>query len=309
MKPNTFVRRHTFKIAILGSLAFAVQVACSDSPVTPSTGGFSGSTSTAGTSSTAGTPATGGTPGTAGASATAGTFSTTAGTFGTAGTDAGTAGTGGAGTAGTGGAGTAGTGTAGTGTAGSGGTGVVPPLDCTNTGKALPVTLASTWAFPDSGDDSYTEAPVTGGDATCTAAAAPNGATGCWSMAWTPVKRAFVHWYWHNSAANWTGQGVCIAAGAKAVTLKAKAAAPVTAEFQAAGVKQSVNLTTQWQDVVINLPTDYNTLNAAGGVNTGLVVVMVRDAADTTPRTIYFYDVEWVASVDTGAGGAGGAGP
>ena len=286
-------------VLVLGALAFVIHVGCSEEPQPHP--GF-------GTSGTGGTPGnTAGTP--ANVSGTAGTFATSGsdagGTFGTSGSggsDA--AGTGGVAVGGTGG--TAGTaGTAGTPNGGTGGTPVVvPPLDCTAmAGTALPIPLTSVWGFPDSGEDSFAEAPISG---TC-AADAPVGAAGCWSMVWTPVTRTFVHWYWHNGQANWTGPGVCVAAGAMAVTLKARADTAVQATFSAAGVNKVVDLTTAWQDVVIDIAgTTYNTLHDGGGVNTGLVVVMAREAADVAARNIYFYDVQWVAEV--GGGGEGGAG-
>jgi hypothetical protein len=310
VKPNTFVRRHSLKIAVLGCLAFAAQVACSDEPVSGG-GGFAGTTSTGGTTApVAGTTSTAGTTAAAG-TASGGTFGTagTGGTFGTAGTDVG----------GTTSGGTGGTGTAGTATAGTGGTGVIviPPLDCTNTGKPLPVALSAAWGFPDSGDNSFSEAPIATGADVCTAAGAPAGAVGCWSMTWTPVAttgRDYVFWVWHDKAANWTGQGTCVAAGAKVISLRAKADAPTTVSFEAVGVKQAANLTTEWQDVAIPLPADYNNVNPLGGVNAGLAVVMVRaDKADVTVRKIYWSDVQWAVSAPTGggeggAGGAGGAG-
>lgn len=281
-----------------GTFALAVQVACSDEPPAnnPIIPGPSGSG--AGTTSN-----------TSGATSTAGTFgssasgASTGGTFGTAGTPAS------GGMAG-GGASAGGT-SAGSAHGGTGGTVVVnPPLDCSKVaGKALPIPLSSTWGFPDSGEDSVAEAPIQGGAMAVTAAGLPEGTPDVWSMTWTPVTRTFVHWYWHNATANWTGQGVCVAAGAKFVTLKAKAATVgVAVEFQAAGVKKTVTLDTEWQDVVIDLPTDYNAIHPAGGVNTGLVVVLVRpDATDTAVRSIYWYDTQWVTEVGAG-GGEGGAG-
>jgi hypothetical protein len=241
----------------------------------------------------AGTPA-GGMGGTAPAAGTAGT-GVVAGSGGTAGTGGVSGGTGGGGTGGT------------AGTAGTGGTPVVP-IDCsTQVGKALPITLNSTWGFPDSGDTSFMEAPVTG---TCPDQSPGPDAAACWSVTWTPVTLLYVHWYWHNTQANWTGNGVCVADGAVAVTLWARAAtADTVVEFHAAGVIETVTLGTTWQQVVIDITgVNYNGLNAAGGVNEGLRVVMTRPAiTDTAVRTVYFDDVQWVSEV-TGAGGAGGQG-
>lgn len=277
------LRWRATQVVALSTFALALQVACSDEPQPsnpPNTPGRGGSS--AGTTSNA-----------------SGTTST-AGTFGMAGTA-----TGGA-SGGTGGAsgGTGGT-TAGTANGGTGGTGV-PPVDCSKeAGKALPIPLSSAWGFPDSGEDSVAEAPL----ADMCAPDAPEGAAECWSIVWTPVKRTFVHWYWHPANQHWTGPGVCVAAGAKAVTLKARADSAVAAEFQAAGVKKVVNLTTDWQDVVIDLSgVTYNTVYEGGGVNAGLVVVMTRvGAADVAKRSIFFYDVKWVAEIG-GGGGEGGAG-
>jgi hypothetical protein len=296
----------TARFVALGTFALALQVACSDEPpanhpiIPGASGSGAGATSnTSGATSTAGTFGSGGSAGSA----------STGGTFASAGTPA-NGGMAGGGAA----AGGAGGTTAGTANGGTGGTVVVnPPLDCSKVaGKALPIALSSTWGFPDSGEDSVAEAPIQGGAMAVTAAGLPEGTPDVWSMTWTPATRTFVHWYWHNATANWTGQGVCVADGAKFVTLKAKAAtAGVAVEFQAAGVKKTVTLDTQWQDVVIDLPTGYNAIHPAGGVNTGLVVVMVRpNTTDTAVRTIYWYDTRWVSEVGTdgGEGGAGGGG-
>lgn len=296
---SKLISRRSVQLSAFAAVAFVAQAACSSEPPASNPGN---NFPTAGSSS-------GGTPGASGSGfGTSGTptaGAATAGTsFGNAGTD--TGGTGGAGTAGTGGAAA---GTAGTPTAGTGGTGVVvPPLDCTNTGTALPITQVSTWGFPDSGDDSYTETMLGGTGAACEAAGLEATAPGCWSLKWTPVTRTYVHWYWHNTAANWSGQGVCVAAGAKAVILKAKGDSAFNAKFVAAGVEKTVAITTEWQDVVIDIAgTNYNSVNAAGGVNTGIVAVLDRLATETTARTLYFYDVQWVAEVPVG-GGEGGAG-
>jgi hypothetical protein len=288
------------RFVALATFALAVQVACSDEPPANNPIIPAGSASGAGTTSN-GSGATS-TAGTFGSSGSGGNTST-GGTFSTAGTPAS------GGMAG-GGASAGGT-SAGTANGGSGGTVVVnPPLDCSKVaGKALPIPLSSTWGYPDSGEDSVAEAPIQSGAIAATAAGLPAGTNDVWSMTWTPATRTFVHWYWHNATANWTGPGVCVAAGAKFVTLKAKAAtAGVAVEFQAAGAKKTVTLGTEWQDVVIDLPVGYNAVHPAGGVNTGLVVVMVRPGTtDTTVRRIYWYETQWVTEVGAG-GGEGGAG-
>jgi hypothetical protein len=77
--------------------------------------------------------------------------------------------------------------------------------------------------------------------------------------------------------------------------------------FIAAGVTEEVALTTEWEQIVIDIAgINYNTINAAGGVNTGLVVVMAREGADMDQRTVYFDDVTWVSAIGGGEGGAGG---
>ncbi len=252
------------------------------SGVTAGSGGFvsaGGMTSTAGAFSTSGT---------GGSAFTAGSGGSSGGTGGSGGSSGGTGGSGGS-SAGSGGkAGSGGSVSKG----GSGGSGGSVAVDCdAQAGKALPITLVSTWGYPDSGDDSYAEAPV-GGNATCPDESPGGTAGGCWSIAWTPVTRTFVHWYWHNVAANWTGPGVCVEDGAVSVTLQARAATDgVEVSFIAAGVTQVATLTTAWQEVSINISNaDYN---GTTGVFTGLIVVIARDAGDTTPRTIYFDDVTW----------------
>jgi hypothetical protein len=84
--------------------------------------------------------------------------------------------------------------------------------------------------------------------------------------------------------------------GASAATLWAKAdTGTVDATFAVVGVNTEVSLGTSWQQVVIDLSAvDYNSVNVAGGVNTGLVVVLQRQTGDTAPRTIYFDEVHWV---------------
>jgi hypothetical protein len=243
---------------------------------------------TGGITSTAGTGTLGGSGGTPGTSGTGGTSGGTGGSGGGSSGAAGSGGTSGS-SAGSGGKGGSG-GTASKG--GSGGSGGSSVVDCdSQAGKALPITLVSTWGYPDSGDDSYAEAPV-GGNATCPEESPGGTAGGCWSITWTPVTRTFVHWYWHNVAANWTGPGVCVEDGATSVTLQARAATDgVAVSFIAGGVTQVANLTTAWQEVTIDISNaDYN---GTTGVSTGLIVVMARDAGDTTARTIYFDDVIW----------------
>ncbi len=301
MKPNnrSFAKSsRTLQIVALSTFALALQVACSDEPAgtNPIIPGASGSG--AGTMNVSGTTSTAGTFGTSGSGG------STGGTFGTAGTTGSMAGNGGA-TGGTGGT------TAGTANGGTGGTVVVtPPLDCSKVANTpLPIPLLSKWGYPDSGGTSYMEAPILAGAAATTAAGLPEGTVDVWGMTWTPVTLGFVHWYWHNSMANWEGQGVCVDPAAKFVTLKAKAATDgVVVEFQAAGVKVPATLTTEWQDVTIALPVGFNAIHPAGGVNTGLVVVMARESTttDAAVRTIYWYDTKWV--VEAGGGGEGGAG-
>lgn len=319
MKPNTFLRRHSIKLAILGSLAFAAQVACSDDPA-PGVGGVAGTTNggsnTAG-SGTAGSNTAGsgtGGSGTAG-SGTAG--SNTAGTFTTAGTE-----TGGTATGGTGG-----TGTAGTATAGTGGTGIIPvdPFCMGKTLTALPYNV--TEGFKQSGWGGVIASTKTGAQIVpapavdyCGAGKRVAGAVGDCSMwQWTPAANAtendysFVAWarMWD---AQYTHPEVCLADGAKYISFYARG--EVGGEKLKFGGSEAtditVTLTAEWKLYSISLDgVTYNSF--ASGFEKGFAWT----AAPPTAKITFWVDnIQVVKTLpadpsgggEGGAGGAGGAG-
>lgn len=128
----------------------------------------------------------------------------------------------------------------------------------------------------------------------------PSGAVGrCEVFEWLPETLEWVGVVWQHPANNWTEPGLCIAKGAQSVTLKARGNTNgIQATFSAAGAEAggpSQLLTTAWQTFVIDLSgIDYNGYNPAGGVNTGLMMVIERDLADKTAKKVYVDDVRWI---------------
>ena len=307
MKLNTLAqpfRRRAPQVAVLGCLAFGVQIACSDTPANP------GPTfpTTAGTTSTAGTPAaTAGTPAT-----TAGTFGAS-GSFGTAGTPAGGTDTGG--TGGTGGAATAGT----------GGTTVVVPPVAYCMGKPLEaLPYVANDGFELSGWNAGAQAQATANgdivnrptDACLTRVPGAVGRCSQWHFIPAVASGfAFVQWItmWDSK---YTHPPVCIAEGAKAVTFAAKGVLGGETITVAAGLgmqDKEIVLSTEWEHYFVPLDgVEYNSFNS--GVVEGFTWKIVP--TETTPVMDFFIDdIKWVKDLPTdpgggegGAGGAGGAG-
>ena len=295
-------RRRFPQAVVLGSLAFGVQVACSDAPVN---GGNNTTFPMAGTPSTAGTPAaTAGTPAT-----TAGTFGAS-GSFGTAGTPAGGTETGG----------TGGTGTAGTATAGTGGTAVVVPTTPYCMGKPLdPLPYTANDGFELSGWNAGAQTQATANanivnrpaDACLTRVPGAVGRCSQWHFIPAVASGfAFVQWItmWDSQ---FTHPPVCIAEGAKAVTFAAKGLKGGETFTVAAGLgmqDKEVVLSTEWEHYFIPLDgVEYNSFNS--GVVEGFTWKIVP--TETTPVMDFFIDdIKWVKDlpVDGGEGGAGGAG-
>ena len=293
MRMNRSNRNWTL-IGLLGLAGVSSFIGCSSetappAPLPNTTSGTGGTTPTAGTGGAAGT-----------------TYMPTSGTGGTTPT-AGTGGTGGA-VGGTGG--TAGT-TAGTNSGGTGGTPIVV-LDCdaaTSTKTALPISLDSKWGFPDSDLDSFSEFAF---DGECEERAPGTSVGTCKKMTFKAGAKLYAGWFWHNTAGNWGGSGVCVADGAIAVRFQAKSTLEgATGTVGAAGVEIPLVLSTEWQTFEIDISgvADVNKVNAAGGVNTGLYLYLTRAAADVgVARTIYIDNIEWTADPAGGEGGAGAGG-
>jgi hypothetical protein len=310
VKPNTFLRRHSIKLAVLGSLAFAAQVACSDDPAAPGTGAAgstsNGGSNTAGTG-TAGTNTAAGTG--TGGTGTAGTG--TAGTFTTAGTE-----TGGTATGGTGG-----TGTAGTATAGTGGS-VITPVDPFCKGKtleALPYTVNTGFIPFIWGPDAAGIAEMKVGDQITPAPAAdfcktdrvPGSKGTCWMWQWTPADPtptpSFVV-YVRQFDANYTHPEVCLADGAKYVSFYARGQnggeVVTVGSSEAADVK--ITLTADWK--VYSIPLDGVTYNSFGsGFEKGFSWKIEPPAV----KSLFWIDniqVVKTLPADPSGGGEGGAG-
>jgi hypothetical protein len=308
VKLNTLAqpfRRRAPQVAVLGCLAFGVQIACSDTPASPSNNNTT--FPMAGTTSTAGTPAT-----TAGTTSTAGTFAT-AGTFGSAGTAA----TGGTEAGGTGGAGTAGTATAGT-----GGTVVVIPTTPYCMGKT-PQTLPyaaeknyypSGWSEGPPVISNPTDLPFKACDpANRVAGAAGNCTTWRYTPAATPAP-AWVIWEVPPAAPM---THVCLPEGVNSIAFCARGGAGGEkimtggAEVQEA----EITLTNEWKTYTVPLTgVTYNTYD--NGLNKAFVWKIVPPAAGAAVTNFFIDNIQFVkdapgadyCAAGGGEGGAGGAG-
>jgi hypothetical protein len=314
VKLNTLAqpfRRRAPQVAVIGCLAFGVQVACSDTPANPSPSNTT--FPMAGTTSTAGTPAT-----TAGTTSTAGTLAT-AGSFGTAGTPAG-----GTEAGGTGGAG--GTGTAGTATAGTGGTVVVVPTTPYCMGKevkTLPYAAESNY-YP----SGWSEGPPVISNPTdlpfkaCDPANRVAGAAGnCTTWRYTPAATPAAAWViWEVPPAAPTTH-VCLPEGVNSIAFCARGSVGGEkimtggAEVQEA----EITLTNEWKTFTVPLAgVTYNTYDV--GLNKAFVWKIVPPAAGATVTNFFIDNIQFVKDApgadycaaggggEGGAGGAGGAG-
>jgi hypothetical protein len=300
-------RRRAPQAAVLGCLAFALQVACSDAPVNGGPGPFTTSGTNAG-----GTPAN-----TAGTPAASGSFSAS-GSFGTAGTFE-TGGTGGSATAGTG---TGGATTAGTGTAGTGGTIVVIPTTPYCMGKTpTPLPYMATDGFKQAGWDGAVAEIKTGAQIIPAPAVdycsqrAPGAVGDCSMWQWTPdaTTPAYADVRWTRMFdAGYTHPQVCLAEGAKYISFYARGAVggekitvggagiPTASEVE-------VTLTNKW--AVYSAPLDgvmYNTYDS--GVEN---VFSWKAEPPSTQITFWIDNIQVrkdLPTIGAGGGGTGGTG-
>jgi hypothetical protein len=302
------LRRRAPQIAVLGCLAFAAQVACSDAPTqggTPTPFPTSGTTSGGSVANTAGTTTT----------TAAGTFATGGGgTFSAGGTGFETGGTAGS-TAGTASGGSAGS------TAGTGGTTVVVPPTPYCMGKTLePLPYPVKTGFQPSG---WSEGPPVISNPTdlafdaCTERVAGAAAVGdCSKWRYTPSATpgaAWVIWslQWEP---NYRHDNVCLAEGATAIAFCARGVAGgEKIQVGGAGVAEAeITLTNEWALYKVPLTSpDYNSFES--GVPSGFDWKVVPAAVPS--KVEFFIDklqfmkdvpADYCGGADSGEGGAGG---
>lgn len=300
-------RRHMPQAAVLGCLAFALQVACSDAPVngTPTPPFTAAGTNAGGTPvSMAGTPAASGSFSSSGSFGTAGTFDT--------------GGAGGSATAGTGG-----TATAGTATAGTGGTAVVIPTTPYCMGKTLtPLPYMATDGFKQAGWDGAVAEIKTGAQIVpapavdyCTAQRVAGAVGDCSMWQWTPdpTTPAYADVRWTRMFdAGYTHPQVCLAEGAKYISFYARGAVggekitvggagiPTASEVE-------VTLTNKW--AVYSAPLDGVTYNT---YDSGVENVFSWKAEPPSLQITFWIDNIQIRkdlpTIGAGGGGTGGSG-
>jgi len=303
-------RRRTPPLAVLGCLAFAVQIACSDAPTQGGTGT---------TFPTAGTAGGGTALSMAGTSAASGSFSSS-GSFGTAGNAFETGGTGGSAT-------TAGTSSGGTAvaTAGTGGTVVVNPTTPYCMGKPvapLPYKVESNY-YPSGWSEGppAISAPTDLAFDACTKRVA--GAVGdCTKWRYTPQATpapVWVIWAVPPQAPAATAHA-CVAEGANSIAFCARGekGGEKIMTGGASVNEAEITLTAEWKTFTVPLTgVTYDTFE--NGVPTGFVWKIVPPAANAAVTEFFIDKIQFVkdaptadycaGSLDTGgAGGIGGTG-
>jgi hypothetical protein len=192
---------------------------------------------------------------------------------------------------------------------GSGGMGPIPMRDCAQqAGYSLP--LVVTDVFVPSGYYDMSSLEMRPGPACSERAPAARG--NCTTFTWFPKHFEWVGVQFQYPVNNWSGPGLCIEAGATAITfwVKGELHGGFSA-FDAVGAKiEKVTPTGVWTQYRIDLVgVDYNRYVAEGGVRGAFSFVLTRDLADYTQKDLYIDGIEWIhEDVVPGAGGAGAGG-
>jgi hypothetical protein len=168
--------------------------------------------------------------------------------------------------------------------------------DAAVTPAPLDLAVTSYFHFPGFYGDSYTELSIVP-----VPDRAPAAIGDAWGLKWIPAGHDWVGLGFLNADQNWSGPGLCIAAGAAKVQFQARGEqGGEVAKFEVpvpAGkppVSLTLTLTKDWQTFELDLNGfDYNLQTSAGGVNNGFSVDLTDAALHV--QVIYIDDIRWVA--------------
>lgn len=192
---------------------------------------------------------------------------------------------------------------------GAGGMGPRPTPDCAQQ-VAQPLPLVVTDIFSPSGYYEMSSFEMRPGPECLERAAGALGT--CTSFTWFPKHLEWVGVQFQYPVNNWTGPGLCIQAGATAITFWVKGELHGgLAAFDAVGASiQKITPTGAWTQYRIDLAgIDYNHYVPEGGVRGAFSFVLTRDPNDYAQKDLLIDGIEWVReSTLPGAGGAGAGG-